>query len=162
MAFLSQFMTAAEVARLNDRQVEILSAHRPPHYEDPDPPLHVLPEPEFLAALRRLNGTPQEILDNHELMAMLVPILRADFALRETYVHGVEPPLECPFVVMGGMEDTKSPVETLSGWGDLTRGECLMQRFPGDHFYLRHAEASVLAFLSRVLQPYACPSDSVR
>ncbi|MEQ8964161.1 MAG: alpha/beta fold hydrolase, partial [Coleofasciculus sp. C2-GNP5-27] len=40
-----------------------VSAHRAPQLPDPDPPIHNLPEPEFLDELRHLEGTPEEVLD---------------------------------------------------------------------------------------------------
>jgi medium-chain acyl-[acyl-carrier-protein] hydrolase len=40
-----------------------------------------LPEPEFLEELRRLNGTPHEVLEHPELMSLLLSLLRADFEL---------------------------------------------------------------------------------
>ena len=58
-----------------------ISGYRAPQVPDPDPPIHALPEPEFLEELRRLNGTPEVVLENTELMQILLPALRADFAV---------------------------------------------------------------------------------
>jgi surfactin synthase thioesterase subunit len=45
------------------------------------PPIHALPDRELIDALRKLNGTPEEVLDNAELMQLIlpfcVPILRS-------------------------------------------------------------------------------------
>src|ERR1700738_4476769 len=49
------------------------------------PPVGHLADPEFLAHVRDLNGTPTEVLANKELMDVLLPVLRADFALCEQY-----------------------------------------------------------------------------
>ncbi len=64
-----------------------VSAHRAPQLPDPDPPIHTLPEAEFMEELRCLNGTPKEVLEQPELMELMLPILRADFALCETYIY---------------------------------------------------------------------------
>ena len=63
-----------------------VSAGRAPQIPHRAPPIHALPDDEFLAELRRLNGTPRELLDHEELMEVMLPILRADFALYETYL----------------------------------------------------------------------------
>jgi medium-chain acyl-[acyl-carrier-protein] hydrolase len=45
-----------------------------------DPPIHHLPHDEFVEELRRLAGTPEEILQNREILELLLPLLRADFS----------------------------------------------------------------------------------
>jgi medium-chain acyl-[acyl-carrier-protein] hydrolase len=64
-----------------------------------------LPEPEFIQKLRGLNGTPKEVLDHPELMQLMIPLLRADFALIQTYVYSPESSLNCPITVFGGTRD---------------------------------------------------------
>jgi medium-chain acyl-[acyl-carrier-protein] hydrolase len=84
-------LVSFELARLlrkkyNKSPVHLfVSGYRAAQIPDPDPPIHALPEPEFLEELRRLNGTPKIVLENTELMQMLLPSLRADFAVIETY-----------------------------------------------------------------------------
>lgn len=93
-----------------------VSASRAPQIPSPKRPIHALPETEFKQELRRLNGTPASVLENTELMEILIPILRADFAVLETYVYTQEPPLECPIAAFGGLEDQEVTVEELEGW----------------------------------------------
>ena len=66
-----------------------VSGHQAPHLPDRNPPLHALPEGEFMDKLRELNGTPEEVLRHAELRELLIPILRADFAVCETYVYEI-------------------------------------------------------------------------
>jgi medium-chain acyl-[acyl-carrier-protein] hydrolase len=73
----------------------------------------VLPEDEFIEELIRLNGTPPEVLDNPELMMMMIPLLRADFLLCESYTYKKEPPLDCPISVFGGLQDLETGPESL-------------------------------------------------
>jgi medium-chain acyl-[acyl-carrier-protein] hydrolase len=61
-----------------------------------------LPEKESLAELRRLNGPLKELLDHEELMKIVLPLVRADFAVYETYVYSPEAPLNCPISAFGG------------------------------------------------------------
>src|ERR1700674_5350722 len=74
----------------------LVSAARAPQFPHRRSPIHALPEKEFLAELRRLNGTPGELLDHQELMEIMLPLLRADFAVYETYSYSNETPLNCP------------------------------------------------------------------
>ena len=55
--------------------------------------------------MRRLKGTPQPVLEQPELMQLMLPLLRADFAVCQTYAYATEPPLSCPISAFGGMAD---------------------------------------------------------
>jgi medium-chain acyl-[acyl-carrier-protein] hydrolase len=128
-----------------------VSGFRAPQLPDPDPPIHALPEAEFIAELRRLNGTPEEVLQNAELMQLVLPALRADFAILETYAYAREAPLECPITVFGGLDDDEMPAEQLAAWREQTRGAFRLHLFPGDHFFIHSARTALLETLSQEL-----------
>ena len=113
-----------------------VSGRRAPQIPDPDPPIHQLPDEEFIEALRRFNGTPKAVLDNPELMELFLPLLRSDMCLSETYIYDHEDPLDCPISAFGGSEDPEVGREELAAWRDQTRSMFNMQLFPGDHFFL--------------------------
>lgn len=129
----------------------VISGRGAPHLADLKKPLHALPETEFLHELRQLNGTPREVLDNRELMELCLPILRADFAVCETYQYRPEVPLDCPLTVLGGVEDRDIDRERLTGWRDHTTQEFQLRMFPGDHFFLHSAQAEYLQLVSALL-----------
>jgi surfactin synthase thioesterase subunit len=112
-----------------------VSARRAPHRPEHHPPIHDLPEDEFRAELRRLNGTPQEVLDHPELMDLIGPMLRADFTLIETYRPGDTPPLDAPITAYGGLADPDVPRDDLEAWSECTRRRFRVGIFPGDHFF---------------------------
>ncbi|HVE76616.1 MAG TPA: alpha/beta fold hydrolase, partial [Actinomycetota bacterium] len=62
-----------------------VSGHRAPQIPTSDRKLHQVPDSLFLMELRRLQGTPEEVLQNPELMRLIAPVLRADFEMAETY-----------------------------------------------------------------------------
>jgi medium-chain acyl-[acyl-carrier-protein] hydrolase len=113
--------------------------------------IHALPTPEFLARLRDYNGTPSEILQHAELLELLLPILRADFRAVETYQYRDEPPLDCPISAFGGEGDERTDRAGLEAWGVQSRAGCTARLFPGDHFYLRGAQRSLLAAVAQDL-----------
>lgn len=129
----------------------IASAHRAPHLPDPRPAIHKLPNEHFLAKLRRFNGTPEEILQHEELLHILLPLLRADFELCETYVYTADAPLTCPIHVLGGLWDQAVSRESLLAWNELTSGPFTTNFFPGDHFFIRSAQRDVLNCLAQNL-----------
>jgi len=118
-----------------------VSGHRAPQIPDPDPPIHQLPDSEFIEELGRFNGTPKAVLENPELMEVFMPLLRSDIGLDETYVYNHEAPLDCPISAFGGLEDEEVSREELSAWHDQTRSRFNIQMFPGDHFFLNGKES---------------------
>ena len=107
-----------------------------PHERDVNEFTYNLPEPEFIAELRRLQGTPAEVLDNADLMQLIMPIIRADFKASQTYKYIPGPPLECSLCAFGGLEDEHVPREKVEAWSEHTRGSFRAQMLPGDHFLL--------------------------
>lgn len=128
-----------------------VSGHRAPQVPDRDPPIHALPESEFLQELRRFNGTPQAVLENAELMELLLPTLRADFAVVETYAYTPEPPLNCPIAAFGGLQDREVSGDELEAWREQTNASFVLEMFPGDHFFLHSAGSLLLQSLSQKL-----------
>jgi surfactin synthase thioesterase subunit len=130
-----------------------VSGSRAPQIPDPDPPMHQLPDAEFIEELRRFNGTPKTALENSELMELFLPLLRSDIHLGETYVYSTEAPLDCPITAFGGLEDEEVSREELAGWSEQTRSRFRMHMFPGDHFYLNGKEGhDLLEIISKDIQ----------
>ena len=109
------------------------------------PLLHQAPDTEVKAKLRELGGTPRELLDNDEIMALLIPTLRADLSVLETYEHRPEPPLEVPITVFGGTADRTVRLPALAGWRTQTSAGSRLRLFSGDHFFLHDAATDMLA-----------------
>jgi len=107
---------------------------------------------ELISELRELQGTPEEVLANAELMSLTLPTLRADFLLCGTYVYRQRPALQCPLHVLGGLQDRASD-EQLQAWRKETHGAFSLQMFPGGHFFIHEQEGPVLAALAALLQP---------
>ncbi|UVM65149.1 alpha/beta fold hydrolase [Pseudomonas sp. B21-009] len=103
--------------------------------------------------LRTLQGTPEEVLANQELMSLTLPVLRADFLLCGRYVYRQRPPLRCPVHVLGG-EDDKASEEQLLAWRQESVGDFSLEIFPGGHFFIHEHEARVLGVLSAALEPH--------
>jgi medium-chain acyl-[acyl-carrier-protein] hydrolase len=128
-----------------------ISGRRAPQIPEDDPPTFNLPEPEFIQEVRRLDGPSPEVLDNQELLALLVPILRADFELIQTYRYRARPRLECPITVLGGVADKEVSCEHLEAWREQSTGPFKIHSFPGNHFFLHDGEKTILQIVERQL-----------
>lgn len=129
----------------------IVSGASAPHLPPRRPPIHDLPEPEFLEELRRLGGTPDEALTNKELMELVIPMLRADCSVSETYDFTEEPPLPCPIVAFGGRDDEDVPVEDVHAWRSHTSSHFMYKVFPGGHFFIHTHERDVVNEIAKHL-----------
>jgi surfactin synthase thioesterase subunit len=149
---------AFELARRLSRENGLLPAYlfasgrQAPHLPDKYPPAYNLPEPELLQELRRLNGTPREVLDSPELMQLMLPILRADLQAIDTYPYSPGAPLECPIMALGGVRDAEVDSDGLEGWREQTTDSFSIRMLPGDHFFLHTAQPLLLKIISQALQ----------
>jgi surfactin synthase thioesterase subunit len=141
----------------------IVSSRRPPHVPGPETPLHVLPDPEFVAELeRRYGGIPAEVKQHADLLALLLPAIRADVRALETHRPPPRPPLPCPISAFGGSDDRLAPREQLDAWRSETSAAFRVRVFPGGHFYLDPRRGEVLADLAATLAPLLAGARSGR
>ncbi len=112
----------------------VSGAHAP--HLDPLYRFNAMPTPELVAQLRRMGGVESSVLDNKEMLDLMLPVLRADFAVVDTYTYMPEPPVSCPISVFGGSGDWLVPVERLDPWRAHTTGPCQVDVIDGDHFFL--------------------------
>jgi medium-chain acyl-[acyl-carrier-protein] hydrolase len=133
-------------------RVLFVSGCRAPQTPMREARVHDLPDDLFLGELRRLNGTPQEALEHPELMALLLPVVRADFTVYESYEYRPDEPLECPIHAFGGDRDEREKEADLAGWREQTRSPFSARLFPGDHFFLHAAQPALVQAITRELE----------
>jgi medium-chain acyl-[acyl-carrier-protein] hydrolase len=117
----------------------LVSAARTPQLPLRGSPINALPEVRFLTEPRRLNGTPGDVLDHAEFMNPMLPALRADFALFETYTYASDPPLDCPILAFGGLHDQRVSERDLLAWSVQTGSSFSVRMVRGDHFLLKES-----------------------
>ncbi|WP_223670538.1 thioesterase II family protein [Xanthomonas citri] len=122
----------------------ILSGCEAPRDRAPPRGLSRMDDDSLIAALAEFNGAPAEVLAHRELMALLLPMTRADLAIVEDYAYMPGPPLDLPIDVLAGAADPHVDGETLAHWAAETSGPCHVQWFPGDHFFIHAQRDEVL------------------
>ncbi|MBE8595111.1 thioesterase II family protein [Xenorhabdus sp. BG5] len=123
-----------------------------PHLKENYPYTHNLPQDEFIRELQKINGATDEILLNDELMDILLPVLRADFKMAETY----QPErfvLKSPVTVLSGNSDPDvKPIE-LYAWSELSSEDLTIQYIQGDHFFIDQNKRRVIEVMLSALSP---------
>ena len=84
-----------------------------------------------------MNGTPDEVLNDPDLMELVFPMLRADFSACDNYDFADGEPLDCPISAFGGLQDPDVAHDDLSAWREQTRSGFVLRMLPGDHFFIR-------------------------
>ncbi|MFI9557491.1 AMP-binding protein [Nonomuraea endophytica] len=113
---------------------------------------HLLPDDALLAHVGALGGTDQSLVDDERLRPLLLPALRADFAMHETYQYAADEPLECPITAFAGSHDDEALIEDVLGWGEQTAGPFQMQVLNGGHFFIASQRERLLWLLSEALE----------
>lgn len=122
-----------------------VAAGRAPHLVNLEPPYYDLPQDRFLEKLKRYNGMPAEILQNDDLMAFILPSLRADMEMIQTYsCMDTQQTLACPISAFGGTTDSMVVRDHLKEWQPYTHNAFSLQMFETGHFFSPAAEQQLL------------------
>jgi surfactin synthase thioesterase subunit len=114
-----------------------------------------LSDAQFTEHLRRLDGTPSEVLSNSDLMHLFLPVLRSDFAAVAQWRYREGEQLTCPIVALGGREDPESDTERLESWTSQTRSWSRAHYFPGGHFFLTSSSEEIAEVVGTHLLSFA-------
>jgi medium-chain acyl-[acyl-carrier-protein] hydrolase len=128
-----------------------VSGRRAPHLPARQAPMHLLSDAGLLDELRRLEGTPEIVLADPELLALMLPTIRADLAVVETADPIAVEPLPVPITAFGGEADRVTRGD-LAAWQHHTHAGFAMKIYPGGHFFLHAARNDMLNIMQRGLQ----------
>lgn len=113
--------------------------------------IHKLPDSEFLKEIVALGGTPEELLENKELMQLVLPILRSDFEINENYNYKErKDKIECDITVFKGKEEDMT-LEEILDW--RTRGDRDFKIFilEGNHFFVNNNSQNITSIINSLL-----------
>ena len=155
-------LLAFEVARsLRRRQIRtdclLAAAARAPQGRWLRGSLHRLSDDRFLKKLHaRYGAVPKQMMENNELRQLLLPMLRADIQMFETYEYTPEKTLDCQIVTLAGADDRTVKIRHIFPWRELAISY-RHRSFPGDHYFIRTATKEVLQTIEKRLRPLIRP-----
>jgi surfactin synthase thioesterase subunit len=119
---------------------------------DPLRPAHEQPDEVFAEITRHFNiGATDEFLAQPELRRLLLPTVRADFALTASYRYAPEPPWDVPFTYFAGLDDPYVSREDAGAWSDCTRHSFQLRWRQGAHFLVVDDKDFIVKTLNREL-----------
>lgn len=131
----------------------IASACEAPHILHNKKQLHSLPDDEFVRELRKMNGTPEEILNNLSMLKLSLPIIRADFEASESYFSAGKR-VSFPISVIYGSEDNDVLLEDVKGWRELSSVQVDIFKVTGDHFFVNKRPRETVDTVNKILSQY--------
>lgn len=132
---IAQILTARgdQVKRL------FLSAHGPQTAVRVNP-IHLLPQDEFIAAIRAFSGPAADLLLDPMIAELSMPSLVADLEAAETHVMSQSPHASLCISALYGVDDPRALAQDLSRWKDFAScsvdGDFDLCGFEGGHLYL--------------------------
>lgn len=139
----------------------IASACRAPFVANPST-VHPerLTDNELVTAIKARGGTDDGILDEPELREIIIPSIRADFAIDDVYRYtGPSPALSCPVTAIGGTEDPVVPLDALARWSEITDGAAAFEFLPGGHFYFQQQLERFFSLVNSVVSGAPTPHE---
>ena len=156
---LIAFETLHEIKRRTGREAAHLfvSASNAPHMPSPLPPMAGLADQDLIREVcSRYDGIPAPLLADEEFLAAVLPTLRADIQVLETYSRRAPQPLDCPITAIGGERDKTVPLGHVDGWRDQTRGCFSLLLLDEEHLYLQSSRQRLTASIREVLSNASC------
>jgi surfactin synthase thioesterase subunit len=130
-----------------------VSGRNAPQFQPGHRNLHQLDDHNLLRELDARYGSSSALLDDPELRALFLPILRADLEVVETYTGTPAPQLDCPLSACAGSDDPSVSPEGLAAWSATTSGAFNLRHCSGDHFYhLGAGQQTLLQHITQQLQ----------
>jgi surfactin synthase thioesterase subunit len=99
-------------------------------------PISHLSDEEFLEQIASRYGAPREVLAHSDVRHEVLPALRSDLLVAESYRYAEEPPLDVPISSFGAWEDPEVRPEEVEAWRQQTTADFRQRMFPGNHFFL--------------------------
>jgi len=130
----------------------IVAAHVPPDLPSPALEAIGLDDEAFKALLLRYGGIPAEMSHEPAFWELVLPVMRADFALAAEPFAAVPVPAAYPITAYAGTDDRHADAGIMAGWRRFTTADFVLKEFSGDHFFLRSADvcAALNTDLARV------------
>ena len=152
-AILAYSISRQRLSRgLRAPEAVIVAAYSAPGVSGPMDDLDLDDDDALIGELVRHGGIPDEILSRREWLELVMPVVRDDLRICQSYHPAADPPLPCPLYVFGGLDDPLAPPETLAGWSAHSLQPQPVRMFAGDHFLFREPDPELVREIARIVE----------
>ncbi len=136
-----------------------LSGRYPPQIVKKPSMDHCQSDRAIVAGLVKMGGTPRELLESREWLEMIIPVLRADYKLLDTYSYSPKAyKLNCGITALTGKQDYITTPSEVAKWREHTTRSCRVCEYDGGHFFLNNKTVEIARMINSTLLTY---SDAV-
>ena len=115
---------------------------------------HHLEDSLFIKSIYSLGGLDSEIIKSPELIEYLLPILRADFTLIETWNPSGVILSDTEILTISGEYDEPASLMKMIGWSKFTSCQFNSITINGNHFFIQQKRSELLSLLKNKLTNY--------
>lgn len=129
----------------------MLSARRAPGVPPREADLATLADEAFVDAVQaRYRGIPPEVRAHADLLALVLPALRADLTALERWRPRPGPALACPITAFAAREDATAACADMAPWANATCGAFSLVELPGGHLHVAQDPGAILARVAAI------------
>ncbi|WP_346961707.1 thioesterase domain-containing protein [Clostridium sp.] len=142
-----------KIGKLNVRKPKhiFFSGYKAPSFIKEKEDIYKLPDNEFIKEVIDLGGTPEELVENEELLQLFIPILRSDFRILENYIYREKKDkIQCDISILNGKDDDITLEETLA-WKNHGAKGFKVYNFEGNHFFINTNVESITNIINKTL-----------
>ena len=104
---------------------------------------------ELIGWMRRIDGTPPEVLAEPRLLPLILRLMRADLAVLDSWWRNHQAaPLPHPIRAIAGRRDSVAPAAKMTAWQAETAAEFSLTVVDGGHFFYSQATRTVLKLIA--------------
>lgn len=151
-------LLAFEVARKLEQEnftpsAMFLSGRRAAHIISPVR-YHTWSDEDLILMLREMAGANRELFENETLMSLVLPTIRSDFRLLESYRFNDVGKTNIDIVAFAGRNDLLAQPEEVNEWVKNTNGSFIFKEYEGDHFFTNRNKEEILKYIASTVDSY--------
>ncbi|MGM7636980.1 thioesterase II family protein [Bacillus sp. Hm123] len=124
-------------------QLLVIASRQAPHCQGKDKYHSSMPDQSLIRELHRLGGTPPLLLENLEFLNFVIPSIKNDYRLHESFSYKGQK-LNTPIIAHYGEHDLDLSAIDLRRWQEVTNHDFAFQKFRGGHFFLYEIDDTYL------------------
>lgn len=97
-------------------------------------------------------GTPGEVMENEELLEIIIPIMRADLKVLNSYKYvEYSEKIKCPIIIINGKRDYET-IAHVEDWKNYSKSICEFVFYEGGHFFIHDYKHNVGRVISEKIK----------
>lgn len=157
------FRVAYQLENVFHRKVAalIVAGRQPPHFPNRDQYQSYMGTEVLLQEMIRISGAPEYLLKSRELQDFVLPLIRRDYKLNESFEYRNEQ-ISSPILAYAGTYDDDAPIAIMEHWKEVTSGKFWIEPIEGNHFFVTDSKIDFLQKMIKDLDQVICKEEKCK